>query len=551
MSTRASRVLLWFGFLVHTLLSVHEIARPFVQGHLGWAAAMRGIIARNYIDLGWTATKLLPYKATYPLSAPEGPIHWNHPPTINILTGLSFELFGPSEWAAHLVPVGFALISFWLIYLLGRKIPSPSIEPEWLGVAAAWLFAISPLQVEYGKLLNYEVPILTLTLGALVAFGQKSARGTLLGIALMVGAVFVDWGACFLAAALGLSLLFERRWKPFLGLGAATGATAAGLFLILNDVGNGGLTALGTRRAAGNTFGQLAEITADRFFDFFGWPVLVLAAIGLVWQFVRTPQTRVSPVTLTFGLGTTLYFLVFKNAAVVHVFYILLFLPAVILAATQGIAAVAHATHHLPRAPKNAPTLVAILLVTLAGVHHLAGAQNLHLRSFSILSQKRSKPPFEGRFNEHIVARWLHENSQPDDLIATHSSVNFSLQARYYLHRKVQARVRSLNSPNAQSQCRDGARHTKSQCRAELDNRYFVMAERHLTRAQRLELDKKHRTIRMVGYFIVDTQNTSQPDLVLEFKALPESWTHLWLVSRVFPAYQLQQKTLAAPSKLK
>jgi hypothetical protein len=529
-TSKTSRVLLWFGFLVHTFFCLHEIARPFLLGHLGWAAAMRGIIARNYVDLGWIATKLLPYKAAYPLSTPEGPIHWNHPPTINILTGMSFELFGESEWAAHLVTLPFALTSFWLIYWLGRNLFSPTNPQPWSGLAAAWLFALSPLQIEYGKLLNYEVPILALTLGALVAFAQKSQRAITLGVTLMVGAVLVDWAACFLAAALGLSLLLERRWKPFLGLGAATGLTAAGLFVWLNDVGNGGLTKLGARRAAANTFTQLADITADRFLDYFGWPVLVLAALGLVWQVVRPSPNRVHPATVTFGLGTAAYFLVFKNAAFVHVFYILLFLPAVILAATAGLHAIATAVEHLPRAPKHLPVITTAILLVLTGLHHLSSAQELHLRSFSIQASKRGKAPFEARYNEHIVARWLHENSQPDDLIATHTSVNFSLQARYYLHRKIQARVRTLSSPKA---------------------RFLVFAERRLTRAQRLELDKKHRTIRAVGYFIVDTQNPDQPDLVLEFKARPMTWTYRWLVSRVFPPYELRQKTLAAPSKLK
>jgi hypothetical protein len=64
-------------------------------------------------------------------------------------------------------------------------------------------------------------------------------------------------------------------------------------------------------------------------------------------------------------------------------------------------------------------------------------------------------------------------------------------------------------------------------------------------------MDRDHRTIRFVGYFIVDYEGDPNDDIVLNYIALPPTLAHTFLVSRVFPPYRLEQKSLAAPSKLK
>jgi hypothetical protein len=525
--SRTHRFLLWLGFVFHTLLSVHEIARPFLLGHVGWAGAMRGIIARNYLDIGWMASKLLPHKAMYPIDVFDvGPIHWNHPPTVNIITGLSFELFGQSEWAAQLVPVLMAIGCYWIWYALGRKI-SPLA-----GLTAAWLFVFTPMQMEYGRLINYEVPILFFSLLALVFFARKTRRDDQIGVSLMVLAVCIDWSGCFIAAAMGLSLLIDRRWKAFLALGLATSTTAAALFLWLNTVADGGLITLGKRRATGTTLSQVWDITSGRFIDFFGWPLLILALVGLVWQLKKARAGervfRIHPVSVTFIVGPLIYFMVFKNAAYVHVFYSLLFMPAIIMSATLGLLAITRGLDWLD--PRGQSIAVALgVMVFLGGVY--SNAETLHLRTFSISVERSPKrnPPYESRFNEYLVTKWLHDHSGRTDVIAAHYSVNFTIQGRYYLHRDL-SRVGRLTTTGA---------------------RYLVFAERRLTSVQRIKMDREHRTIRFAGYFIVDFEGDAKDDIILNYVAQPPTLTHMFFVSRIFPPYRLEQKSLAAPSKLK
>ncbi|MEZ4462600.1 MAG: glycosyltransferase family 39 protein [bacterium] len=536
--TLRQRFALWLGFAVHVVLSFHEIAQPFLYGHHGWNASLRSMIGRNYLDIGWIATRLLPYKPTWPVDVPEGPIHWNHPPTINILTGLSFEIFGQHEWAAELVVVIPSLLMFWVWFVWGRRI-SPT-----LGIAAAWVFALSPLQIEFGNMLNYEIPIVLLSMLAALALFDAPASGSpslspatapsphstrraALGIALMVGAVAIDWSACFLAAAMGVALLLEKRWKTFLVLGVTTSACAGALFLWLNaNSSDGGLVSLGMRRASGVPWLRLAEVVGNRFVSYIGWPIIVLALVGLVAQVRRR---KLDPVLVTFALGTTIYFSVFKNAAVIHNFYIVLFLPAFVACAAYGMHAIGRVTDWIgPRA--IAATLAVCVLAV--GLNSARSWHTLRLKSWEITDKRPARgAPWDGRLNEYLVMKWLHDHSKRSDTIAMLPSIRPTVQARYYLHRKI-LRTRSLEPKGA---------------------RYVVVAEREVPKKTREVLDQKYRIIRGMKYWIVDTQGPKEADVELIFTPKPWTWQHWYFVSAMYPPYELveRQKSVAAGAKLK
>lgn len=518
--TRRHLVAVWLGFAFHVIASIREIAHPFVAGHIGWAGAMRSTIGRNYTEIGWWASRLLPYKETAPIHDPTGPIHWHHPPTINILTGLSFEVFGVSEWAAQLVTVSMAIACFWAVYELGR-----SISPD-VGLCAAWLFVFCPVQLIYGTMLNYEVPIILCSLAAIFFFSKMSKRGDAIGVALMVLAVGFDWSGCFLAAAMGLSLLFQRRWKTLMALGVATLVEAAGLFWWLNSSANGGLIGLGQWRAEGTTE-RLITVISERLVDFYGWPLIVAAMIGLGWQVLCKPSEskpyRIHPVNVTFIVGPLMYFLMFKNAAIVHDFYVILMLPAFIFSASLGIVSLKRIRWI---SPVLKPVLMGAIVLAISAAN-LASMSTMELRRYGITSASKTKlkMPFDARFNEYLMSNWLREHSSVDDVIATHASIHLTPQAKFYLHRKTK-HVRTLNVKNA---------------------RYFVFAQRRLTSAQRIGMDKVHRTIRMLGYFIVDYEGENADDIVITYEEIPPSLAHSFFVSRHIAPYRLVQKRLAAP----
>lgn len=498
-------------FLAHTLITLHEIGSRFLVGHHGWNASMRSIIAKNYVTHGLLETKFLPYKTIWTTAAPDGPIHWNHPPAINLMTAASFGIFGEHEWAARLPVVLASLGLFFAFWFYGRTLSATDERRVLLGLTTVAVFVFTPIQMLFGNMVNYEPPILLCAMLGWVAFQhQRNA----LGILAFVAAVFIDWSACFVAAGAGFALLLQRKPKAFLGLGAATTAMFLSLFawLHLNATGKG-LFGLGDRRASGVTYEKLFDLLAARIEVLYGWPLILLAALGLVVQLVRL---RPDPVVVTFLVGPLAYFLTFKQAAVVHNFYLLLTMPAFVVSAAIGIRLLIELTDWIdPRLPAVAA------LVLCAGVVWNAHDSwpEQHLRRYSIESgAKPPKFPRMGRLHEIEVFRWVNQHSEPDDGVALHSGIRPSIQARYYLWRPYKMRYPRVAKPKND------------------EYRFLIMARRHLKTPDKMRKDAQ---ILWAGdYVVLDFENAGKPDIRLAYREIEAPWWHHHFVSSLYPAFE-------------
>jgi len=516
------RLILALMFCAHALIMFHEVGSRFLHGHHGWNAAMRSVIARSYLEFGLWETRFLPYKTMWPAASLEGPIHWNHPPAINLATAASFVIFGETEWAARLPSIFAGLALFFVFFAYGKTLAATDERRTLLGIMAAGVFMWTPVQMLFGNMVNYEPPIIFFAmLGWVLLVHDRRA----LGILCFVAAVFVDWSACFIAAGAGVALLARWKWKEFLGLGISTSLMFGGLFAWLQSNADGkGLLGLGERRSSGISWEKLYDITTDRFIEHFGWPLLVLAGVGLLVQLVRR---RPDPVVITFILGPCLYFGLFKQAAHIHNFYILLFMPAVVISAVIALRSLVELTDWLdPRLP----LLVGVLSISFFAWQGLERWPVQHLRRYAIEPPRTAGTfPNQSRLLEIEVFRWVHQNSEPDDVVALHHSLRPSLQARYYLYRKYLMRYPRIGAP-----------------RKEEAYRFLIVARREVKNLDALR--EQAQILWASDYMVFDFGRPGEPDIRLAFEELPDSFFHRHFISSLYPPHQVVQRLRDEPS---
>lgn len=517
------RLLLALMFLGHLVFTIHEIGSRFLNGHHGWNATMRSIIARNYVEFGLWETKFLPYKLVWPSDVVTGPIHWNHPPAINLMVAAAFGVFGEVEWATRLPNVLASLALFPVFWFYGRTLAATDERRNLVALAVVWLFMWTPIQILFGNMVNYEPPILFLTMLGWVLLTKNK---NIAGILAFVGAVFIDWSACFLAAGAGVALLSQRRWKDFFALGFSSAAMFGGLFYWLHSNSTaGGLLGLGTTRAKGVSLEKWFDVTSDRMVDLFGLPLLVLAAVGLLVQVFRR---RLDPVVITFSLGPIMYYMVFKQAAFVHNFYLLLLMPAVVVSSAIAVRTLVELVDWVePRLPL---VITTALLVLVAGTT-LQSLPEQHLRRYAIEPpHKAGAFPKMARLHEIELFWWIHNRSERNDVVAFHRTLRPSLQARYYLYRKYIMNHRTIAPPK-----NDG------------DFRFLVVARRDVRRVSP-ELQKSAQVLWAGDYLVFDFGRPGEPDIRLAFEEQPPNLLHSLLVSSLYPPFKAVERLRDEPS---
>ncbi len=121
-----------------------------------------------------------------------------------LLTGVSFNLFGPSPTVGHLVVLPFSVLALAGTYLLGMVTFGRAA-----GLAAALILAATPLFLSIGAMLLPEPLLMALTVLAFVAF----ARGRLVTAALLASAaVLIKETGVFTAGAM-VGAVFWDSWR--------------------------------------------------------------------------------------------------------------------------------------------------------------------------------------------------------------------------------------------------------------------------------------------------------------------------------------------------
>jgi len=549
---------LFFFALTH----LQGINEAFLFGHQGFNNSLRSIIGRNYVRYGVVELAGKPIKNIGPFkSEKEHVVHWHHPPLVHMLVGLSFATLGESEAAARAVPIFFSFLSVLLLWRLVRRKLGPAG-----GLWAAGIFALLPLEVEYGKMANYEALVIACMLGAVLAAVKIRETGSRLAIAALfactAAAGFTDWPAFILAAFTGLILIAEkpRRFVLFLAYGLFCAVWLLALWKWMNHFAESdGLWGLARWRAGGGTAKVAMSAWLSRFnarmLDYVGAPVLVASAAGVIAYLLRF---RRLPVVLgVFGVGGMLYLYIFKYGSWVHVFFLHYLMPAFAVTAAAGLVLTwqagvrwepvlkARAAEWMGSRIKyfrsdsfriRSQRWKALSAVPFLTFSMFAGwtfwavpnewrlLDKAKLVSHGVrtdLGRSRAGLPYDGRLDAVLLGQTARKMSRPNDTVAVHRRTHSSPQFRFYLARN--SRVV----------------HSTSQLK---DERLYIVPEHVLTDAEKRAFVQDHFVVSALRYWIVDLKSPRHGLRHLEYVQYPASWKWSFFTSVFYPPHALVER---------
>ncbi len=516
-------------FTLYALVMFHGLNEDFIAGHQGWGAAMRSTIGRNYDEIGFVETGLQPIKnweRVEDMSTARA--HWHHPPLVNVLVGVSFRLLGPSNAAARLVTVLFALALFWLVYAYTRRRYGPEEA-----CAAVFVLTLLPMHMEYGNIVNYEPLVLVFGMMAVRILERmreedpgedpRRQRGLLALLCLTVlAAGFSGWTGFILAFALGVDAVARapRRLDVFVAVGASSALFLAWcVWWLTSTTDPSELVELGRGRVGDVSFFWLAVRTVDRAL-FYYMPGPLLVAIGWIIARARA-QRELDPVVAIFGLTTLIYVAVFREGTWIHNFYISHVTPAVAVAA--GVGAVATSRH--ASSPK-ARRLALGFLATLMLLTVWRQARTTHERSYGIrpLDDQPSQGfPRDGAVHEVALGRWLARNVAPGGRYLVKGTHEPSMGLRYYAGRA----YRNVRKPP-----RD---------RAPEDAVYITHTDWSST-PNIIRLARRYPITLFEGFAVYDLTRAGEREVtVLRPEAEPMNAWHWYTTSTIYPPYTIVQ----------
>src|SRR6202795_1769351 len=142
-------------------------------------------------------------------------------------------IFGEREWSVKLVPIFCWVASSLFLWLLVRD----AMGRRAAALATAF-FVTLPMELHYGDMVDFEPPILTLMLAALVCLRCWHVRGTNVWIVLAGfccgGAMWTDWPGYLFVLSISIWLLWRKeRNARFFGIALLAIAAASGTLFLL------------------------------------------------------------------------------------------------------------------------------------------------------------------------------------------------------------------------------------------------------------------------------------------------------------------------------
>ena len=189
---------------------LYRIDAPFVDAH-SWRQVINADIARI-----WAEGPIDFFYPSVSWGGPDGRVGLEFP-LLHLLMAMAWRAVGTSDVAGRLVPVAFSLATVWLTYLLGSRLFG---RPA--GRAAAFLMAVSPSVVYFGRTPLSDTPMLCFSVGAVLGYAAYAGSGR------RVHAVLG-------AASLALAGLVKLPGVLVLGPVLWTGIVAKGLSRTLRD----------------------------------------------------------------------------------------------------------------------------------------------------------------------------------------------------------------------------------------------------------------------------------------------------------------------------
>jgi 4-amino-4-deoxy-L-arabinose transferase-like glycosyltransferase len=140
------------------LFRLYRIDTPLVDGH-SWRQVTNADIARHFAQTTWN-----PLMPEVSWGGRNGVVGMEFP-LLHYIIGLAWRIGGESERIARLITVAFSMASVGLIYALGCRLFSVAV-----GRGAAFLLAIAPSTVFFGRSVLSDTPMVTFSIAALLAW---------------------------------------------------------------------------------------------------------------------------------------------------------------------------------------------------------------------------------------------------------------------------------------------------------------------------------------------------------------------------------------------
>lgn len=148
------------------LFRLYRADVPLVDGH-SWRQVTNADIARHFAESTWN-----PLTPQVSWGGQQGIVGMEFP-LLHYTIGLWWRAFGESEESARVITVAFSMASVALIYLVGRNLFSVAV-----GRGAAFLMAIAPSTVFFGRSVLSDTPMVTFSIAAVLAWHRALAEPT-------------------------------------------------------------------------------------------------------------------------------------------------------------------------------------------------------------------------------------------------------------------------------------------------------------------------------------------------------------------------------------
>ncbi len=442
--------------VVAVLCSAH-LDQMFLDGHLGFAGSLRGVIGSNYLRYDPVETRFAPLQNAGPSFDAAPSVRFNHPPLSGMLVGLAFALAGPSEATARIVPIAASILTVPLLFGWVRRLWGKAAA-----ITAVIIWSLSPFVVIYGAMVSYE-PLVMLSWNLLLWAWARWSLGesprmalTWAGLALFAG-VWTDWPMVPLAGGLlvteGLLVAFRRPRRPAMllvlvsCLAGALGALAIYYFVVL-DIDGERLESLYRIRSSLGRWSatDVAVHIAHRTAVLLTWPLVITAAVGLGSLALGRPRSEghlsgPSRALVFIGLlaPPLALLVVLSQHAVIHCFSAWYLLPAAVVGSAVTLVWLSRLLHR--RSGRLASAAPAVLFTVL----FLWGATPVVLDGW--LSDGS---PLEGRPRLHYthlaIARWAGENTRAGDILVIDDATGITGVRTWFRHGRAVSRVRRAAS---------------------------------------------------------------------------------------------------------
>ncbi len=183
--------LLVVSFLIFLIFIFRGINLPYV-GPNATNFNVYSLIAHNFNKFGYLETKLAPV-ISVSNALPDKPEYFFHHPTLlSFVESVLFRMLGEGFWVGRATVVIFAIGSFILTFLIGKKIVNKKY-----GTIAVFVTALVPASTLFGKMIGQEPLVLFFCLLALYSvlmyLSSENKKFLILCLIAVVLGIFSDW----------------------------------------------------------------------------------------------------------------------------------------------------------------------------------------------------------------------------------------------------------------------------------------------------------------------------------------------------------------------